>query len=518
VGVAPYPLGGGETPIDGKRFALADDGGGIARAVAETLAGLGAEADIIQRGAADLSMYDGLLLVNAAASPERYTAPDLFRLLKAADMGRLAWVCVLDDTLSALRAAPGAPAPESFGLIEGFPGFIKTLRLEHPDINFRTVSFCAPLDAEAAPGIAAAELRARDGFPEILYDGSERLRFRPAPEAAPGADGGQAATGGAALRGARGVLGGACEGLKPGSVSNVLVIGGGHGITPVLAARLAEDYPCRYILIGRSRRDAALAEKYSGLGGPDAIRRHLIAGEGMKSPRQIEKNIQAIVKARGIEDAIGAIEAAGGVAAYHSVDAADGEAFCRFLAEARQLYGRIDGVIHADGIIEDKLFSAKSAESFDRTYRTKAEPLRTVARELMPGLKLLALFSSMASAAGNRGQCDYAAGNSVLDIAAGAFLGADPSMTVKVFDWGPWSGAGMVSGSLENEFRRRGVATIGLEEGSEFFAEEIKRGGAVRVLAVAGDMAAAAAYLGAAFGSEGMQEAQGDMQGAEAGR
>jgi acyl transferase domain-containing protein/NAD(P)H-dependent flavin oxidoreductase YrpB (nitropropane dioxygenase family)/NADP-dependent 3-hydroxy acid dehydrogenase YdfG len=520
--IEPYPLGAASEDIGGKSFAITDDGAGISSAIAKSLEGMGAKADLIRTGSAgDLSAYDGLLLVNASASPEHYTAPDLFRLLKAADMGKLAWVCAFDDTLSALAslpALPGSPgrqpapaaawgadggAAEAFGRIEGFPGFIKTLRFEYPKTNFRVVSSYTPFGAGTAPAIVAGELRVREAFPEILYDGAERLRYRPVGEAARGGNaGGDGGGGGGGSRdsGARGAFAASCRGLEPGSVSNILVIGGGQGIAPVLAARLARDYPCRYILAGRSQRDEALAAQYSGFGSPDAIRKHLISSEGMKKPKQIEERLTAILKARGIEESLRAVGAAGGSPSYHSVDARDGAAFRRFISDIRQQYGSIDGVMHAAGILEDKLFSDKSLASFERTYRTKAEPLKAIAQELLPGLKLLVLFSSMASAFGNRGQCDYAAGNSVLDVAAGALARVSPDTTVKVFDWGPWGGAGMVSAGLESAFRKRGIAPIGLEEGGEFFAGEIRRGGAARVIAIAADEAQAASFLEAAFG------------------
>jgi len=76
------------------------------------------------------------------------------------------------------------------------------------------------------------------------------------------------------------------------------------------------------------------------------------------------------------------------------------------------------------------------------------------------------------------------AANSVLDDYARELK---EKLTGKVIsiNWGPWKGAGMVSPSLENEYKRRGIALIPLEEGMETFINEIKYGQDSQVLIMA---------------------------------
>ncbi|MGH2624582.1 MAG: SDR family NAD(P)-dependent oxidoreductase, partial [Sphingobacterium sp.] len=147
-------------------------------------------------------------------------------------------------------------------------------------------------------------------------------------------------------------------------------------------------------------------------------------------------------------------------------------------------YGRIDGVIHGAGILEDKLFQNKTPDSFERVFSTKVTPLRVLAEHLKVDTKFIVFFSSIASVYGNRGQTDYAAANSVLDHYA-EVLRKKMKGRVTAINWGPWKGAGMVSASLEKEYERRGISLIPLESGKETFANEIKYGNESRVLIMA---------------------------------
>jgi NAD(P)-dependent dehydrogenase (short-subunit alcohol dehydrogenase family) len=268
--------------------------------------------------------------------------------------------------------------------------------------------------------------------------------------------------------------------------SVVLVLGGAQGITPELVSQLSLDYPCTYILAGRSSQ-LEDAEEYASLQTKEEIRRYLILEENMKVPADIEKRLQVIFKSNQIGKAIEKIETAGGKAVYKTVNAKNNEAFKAFIDALTVEYGNIDGVIHAAGILEDKLFADKTWESFENVYQTKVNPLEVIVRSLLPDLKVLVMFSSVSSAFGNRGQCDYAAGNSVFDALSVILHEKKHPARVLSFNWGPWKGAGMVSELLENEFRKRGVGMIPLKEGGAFFVNELKYGKEPAVLAMGGN-------------------------------
>ena len=146
--------------------------------------------------------------------------------------------------------------------------------------------------------------------------------------------------------------------------------------------------------------------------------------------------------------------------------------------------GRIDGVIHGAGLIEDKLIAQKTTESFDRVFDTKVQSALTLAKKLRGDTRFIAFFSSVSGAFGNRGQTDYAAANAALDSLA-HHLRATRNTRVLSVNWGPWAGAGMVRPELEAEYARRGVALIAPDDGAERFIEELLGGDDTQVILTA---------------------------------
>ncbi|HFQ89039.1 MAG TPA: SDR family oxidoreductase, partial [Desulfobulbus sp.] len=150
-------------------------------------------------------------------------------------------------------------------------------------------------------------------------------------------------------------------------------------------------------------------------------------------------------------------------------------------------FGRIDGVIHGAGIIEDKLLVDKSPDSFARVVATKADSVFLLSRHLRPqSLKFLVLFSSVAGRFGNPGQCDYTAANEIVNKMA-RFLDARWPCRVVSVNWGPWAREGMVSPALERQFAERGVRLIDPEQGVAALLAEIAGGGRGEVEVILGD-------------------------------
>jgi len=336
---------------------------------------------------------------------------------------------------------------------------------EYPEITFRIVDSHTPFDVETLPQIVMNELSVKEQFPELMYKGKDRYQLDIKAAEVTVAENSELA-------------------LDKDSV--VLVLGGAQGITPELVSQLSVDYPCNYILVGRSNR-LEDADKYLPLKTKEEIKKYLISQEGMNIPSEIEKKSQVIFKSNQIGEALEKINAAGGKAVYRAVDAKNTKEFKAFIKDLKKEYGKIDGVIHAAGILDDKLFADKTWESFENVYLTKVNPLEVIVDLLLPELKLLVMFSSVSSAFGNRGQCDYSAGNSVFDLLSIIMMEKQIATRVLSFNWGPWKGAGMVSALLESEFKKRGVSMIPLKEGGEFFVNEVKYGKEPAVLALGGN-------------------------------
>jgi acyl transferase domain-containing protein/NAD(P)H-dependent flavin oxidoreductase YrpB (nitropropane dioxygenase family)/NAD(P)-dependent dehydrogenase (short-subunit alcohol dehydrogenase family) len=465
--------------IKDAHFAITDDGDGLAGAIADELKQRGAQASVISADTTELSEYDGIVLINVASAKNHYTTIDFLKLLKQADINKLRWIYSFDDAIGTLLEK-GLDA-QGLELLEGFSGFIKTLKHEYSDKRLCAINFHTPIETESFATLVADELCIAEPFPEIFYRGQERLRLTPAVEELSDEDKERS------------------FGLDENS--HILVLGGAQGITAPLLVRLANIYPCHYILLGRSEQTLE-KEEYAKLTNLEEIRAYLIETEEMKQPGKIEQKAKAILKTNQIRQALENIKEAGAQASYRSVDVRDSEAFSALVAELKETYGSIDGVIHAAGILEDKLFRNKEVDSFERVYGTKVDPLKVIVKDMLDDLKLFVMFSSVTSTLGNPGQCDYAAGNTVMDSVAQILSYQRPELRTLAFNWGPWKGAGMVNEGLELAFRKRGVSFLRLDEGGTFFVDEITRGDKHNVVAMAGDRQKLEEMLGVITNSE----------------
>lgn len=405
--------------------------------------------------------YQGLILLNLFAAGKKAAIIDYFSLIKRLDFNAVRWVYLFSDTTSHLQEYTD---PLDLRHYQGYSGFFKSLDKEYEHTKFRIVSVDAGRTPESVAGIAVQELRQRDEPSEIIYEGNERFINIPVPS--------RLAAGRTSIE------------LEKDSV--VLVLGGAQGITAELMIHFAREYPCTYILVGRSENPAGGTNGASLLKTKEEIRQYLVKRGDLRTPAAIEQETSRIHKANQILQTLHALEATGSKVVYESLDLRDEAALGRLIAGIYEQYGRIDGVVHGAGLLEDKLFQSKTPESFKRVFDTKVNPLRILAEQLRPDTRFVVLFSSIASVYGNRGQTDYAAANSVMDLYARA-LRRKINGKVTAINWGPWKGAGMVSPSLEKEYERRGIALIPLQDGKETFLNEMKYGNESQVLIMAGD-------------------------------
>ncbi|HEV3456784.1 MAG TPA: SDR family NAD(P)-dependent oxidoreductase, partial [Thermoanaerobaculia bacterium] len=135
------------------------------------------------------------------------------------------------------------------------------------------------------------------------------------------------------------------------------------------------------------------------------------------------------------------LEAAGGKVYLAAADVADAAAMRRLLAEVRQRYGRIDGVIHAAGVPGGGLMQLRTREQAAAVLAPKVFGTQVLAELLAEEPPdFLALCSSLNALAGGPGQFDYAAANAFLDAFAQAASG---EMPVVAINWDAWRGVGM---------------------------------------------------------------------------
>jgi NAD(P)-dependent dehydrogenase (short-subunit alcohol dehydrogenase family) len=265
------------------------------------------------------------------------------------------------------------------------------------------------------------------------------------------------------------------------SDSVIVLLGGARGITAWCARALAAAGRCRIELAGRTPMPAGATLPEAA--DAAALRTALVAG-GMRVPAEIEQQTRQILAGREVVDTLSALRECGSEVNYHVMDVRDDEAVHRLLKEIHGRYGRIDGVVYAAGVTEDRLLADKDPQSFAHVYRTKVDGAAAVLSSLTEigcSPAFVALFGSVAAVYGNRGQADYAAANDALESMGARWAQRTGNRCLTVH-WGPWAPrgthAGMVTPELVREYARRGIGLIDPEAGAASLLRELAWGDA----------------------------------------
>jgi NAD(P)-dependent dehydrogenase (short-subunit alcohol dehydrogenase family) len=313
----------------------------------------------------------------------------------------------------------------------------------------------------------------------------------------------------------------AAEALGLGPDSVVLLTGGGRGITAGCAVALAAACGCRIELIGRSPMpEADEPPEIASARDAAALRRVILSGSsrtgsGTGAPAWVETEVRRILTSRKIGATLSAVRAAGSSVRYHTADVTEVGQVDAVVESIFATWGRLDGVVHGAGVLEDRRIADKAPASFARVFSTKVGGARALAAALggRPPLRFLAMFASIAGVLGNPGQVDYSAANDALDTLACTWARAGEHATARSragaaavsgdlagatdhgpadghgvppvvadrivsIDWGPWAAGadGMVTPELEREFARRGIAMISPEDGVTALFHELAWG------------------------------------------
>ncbi|WP_437648433.1 SDR family NAD(P)-dependent oxidoreductase [Sorangium sp. So ce362] len=338
--------------------------------------------------------------------------------------------------------------------VGGLPGLVKTAAMEWPEAS------CRAIDIER-DGRPAAELA--DAIVAELLSGGVEL------EIGLRADGRRTTP--------RSVRQDAQPGPLPLGPSDVVVASGGaRGVTAATLIALARASRARFALLGRTAlEDDPVACR--GADGEAALKAALVkaaSSAGQKAtPAEIGRQVAKILANREVRATLDAIRAAGGEALYVPADVNDARAVAAALDQVRRALGPVTAIVHGAGVLADKLVAEKTVEQFDRVFSTKVDGLRALLGATSGDpLKAIVLFSSIAARTGNKGQCDYAMANEVLNKVAAAEAARRPGCRVKSLGWGPWQG-GMVNAALEAHFAQLGVPLIPLAAGAKMLLDEL---------------------------------------------
>uniref|UniRef100_A0AAU2VEJ4 SDR family NAD(P)-dependent oxidoreductase n=1 Tax=Streptomyces sp. NBC_00003 TaxID=2903608 RepID=A0AAU2VEJ4_9ACTN len=480
-GVAPRrflleetPLGLPAIPPDpdlhGRRFALLG-GGATAEELAARLIDRGAEAvtyDTDRRldpadGPLDGVFHLGAVLPAAPSDGGGALLPGAFEVFRAALRLAPRW-------LICGRTAPGAGEDAGAGL----HGLFRTIGREYDDIAARVVDLDPAATAAQRADFLLAELYADDRAPVVVRTDAGRCGYTLV----------ERGLGGLARTGAGPAGDGAAEaaalGLDRDSV--VVLAGGARGITADFAVALAAASHCRIELLGRTPLPVGPEDpELAGAADATALRA-LFAARGELAPAAIERELRNVLAGREVAHTLDRLGRLGSPAAYRVADMCDGAAVAQAVKEIQAEHGRIDVVVYAAGVIEDRLIEEKDPESFRRVYATKVDGARALldaASQLPHGPRTAVLFGSVSAVLGNRGQSDYAAANDAL-AGLGERWARRTGRRALTVHWGPWAPSGvhggMVTPHLAREYARRGVALIDREEGALALLRELAWG------------------------------------------
>ncbi|WP_159068430.1 SDR family NAD(P)-dependent oxidoreductase, partial [Xanthomonas citri] len=190
-----------------------------------------------------------------------------------------------------------------------------------------------------------------------------------------------------------------------------------------------------------------------------------------------------------VEATLSSLRAAGLRVAYERADVTDAASVTALVATILARHGRLDGVVHAAGVLADGFLLKKREADYAAVLAPKVRGtvlLDRATREL--ALDCFVLFSSATGAHGNVGQGDYALANAFMDAyaqerSAAVARGQAHGHTLSV-GWPLWAEGGMrVDALRREELRAAGIEAMPTAAAMAAFAQAYASGQAqVQVL------------------------------------
>ncbi len=209
------------------------------------------------------------------------------------------------------------------------------------------------------------------------------------------------------------------------------------------------------------------------------------AGE-KPTPKLVERELAGIERRRSAQDAIAAIEAAGGTAHWHRCDLTDA-AQVAAAVDAALADGPLDVLLHCAGLEISHVLTDKPQAEYDLVFDVKADGwfhLLHALGDRHPGTAVV--FSSIAGRFGNGGQTDYSAANDLLCKSVSRMRRDGLTRGIAI-DWTAWSGIGMASrGSIPKMMEVAGIDMLPPDHGVPVVRRELTNAGDGGEVLVAG--------------------------------
>src|SRR6056297_1584046 len=208
--------------------------------------------------------------------------------------------------------------------------------------------------------------------------------------------------------------------IRPGGT--YLITGGFGGIGLSIGKSLAEQ-GCTLVLTARNALpDRALWDRY--------LQRHAPQDKDARRIRAVQE-----------------LEALGATVRTHAADVCNLTDMTQVVEETLAGSTRIDGVIHAAGVMDNAPLLSKTTASVEQVFSAKIHGTKVLDQLLPDGATdFIVLFASSSTQTAPAGQIDYVAANEFLNAYAQARK-ADRTKVLAI-NWGIWSEVGMAADAL----------------------------------------------------------------------
>ncbi|MGW1170859.1 SDR family NAD(P)-dependent oxidoreductase [Streptomyces sp. NPDC002550] len=262
----------------------------------------------------------------------------------------------------------------------------------------------------------------------------------------------------------------------------VLATGGGRGVTARVVRMMAEEVPCRYLLLGTTE----LVNVRAALGvvdrgellrmSPEELDEHkrrqftaMRRDDPTLLPPAFERHWARISNSLEVLRTVTHLRDLGARAEYRCLDITDAHAARRFAAELVRTTGPVQALLHGAGVETSRNLCGKTRDSWERTVAVKAAGLYNLSPVLGDETRLIMLFGSAAGTYGNPGQIDYAGASEFLTTTAYRLAADFPAARVRSVAWPAWAEVGMaVRSSSRAALEQRDVRFMEMSEGLDW--------------------------------------------------
>ncbi|MEV0696189.1 type I polyketide synthase, partial [Streptomyces sp. NPDC050388] len=270
-----------------------------------------------------------------------------------------------------------------------------------------------------------------------------------------------------------------------GSVENVAALA--QLDEPQLAVRDGVPHAARLVRVDRAEDAPAGCSDVDGtvlvtgasgtLGG--LVARHLVTEWGVRDLLLVSRRG---AQAPGTAELVAELREEGTSVRVEACDVADRAALSSLVASVSS-GGRLAGVVHTAGVLDDGVLGSLTAERVAKVLRPKVDAAWHL-HELTADLDLafFVMFSSVAGVIGAPGQANYAAANAYVD--ALARHRRSRGLPAVALAWGPWAESGMLGSLSEADvqrLRRSGMEPMPSARGLELFDAAVASGPAALV-------------------------------------